>query len=182
MMYMRRALLFATVLFAASATAQQAPDQAERYESARVDGAGQLHIVTSDGREILPPKEGDQVGFDEKVSISPDRKAVAWTPLFPNCCTSYPIPHYLVLYSGGKSIKLDGSGLPVWQWRFLAGGTQIAFEQETVHGGWGVHYELHEVGSGKLLAEYDPHVNSNEQVDDKESDRPDWVIAMGQVR
>jgi hypothetical protein len=178
---MRTALLLLAILSAVIVAAQQPSSNAERYESVRVDDAGQLHILTMDGREIVPPKEGDQVGF-ENALISPDKKTVGWTALYPNCCTSYPIPLYLVLYSGGKVTKLEGSGLPVWQWRFLSGGKEIGFEQETVHGGWGVHYELHDVSSGKLLAEYDPHTGVNEQVDDKESDRPDWVRAVGQVR
>jgi hypothetical protein len=156
---MKRVLVILVMALSLRATAQQSPSVGDRYESAVVDAKGQLRIATADGREILPAKEGDQVGF-ESVLISPDKKAVGWTALFPNCCTSYPIPLYLVLYSGGKVTKLEGSGLPVWQWRFLSGGKEVAFEQETVHGGWGVH----------------------EQVDDKESDRPDWVKAMGQVR
>ncbi len=169
------------LLLAVIVAAQQPSSNAERYESVRVDDAGQLHILTTGGREIIPRKDGDQVGFED-AAVSPDKKAVAWKALFPNCCTSYPIPVYMVLYSGGRFTKLTGSGLPIWQWRFLSEGTQIAFEQETVHGGWGVHYELHDVSSGKLLAEYDPHTGVNEQVDDKESDRPDWVKAMGEVR
>ena len=37
-----------------------------------------------------------------------------------------------------------------------AGGKQVAFEQETVHGGMGIHYELRDVATGNLIAAFDP--------------------------
>src|SRR5262249_166278 len=85
------------VLLVASASAG-----AETYVEARIDGNGQLRLVTAGGKVIHPkrlpdrPNVGDQVGFD-KVAISPDGRVVGWLALYPNCCTSYPIPLALVL-------------------------------------------------------------------------------------
>ena len=130
---------------------------ADTYVRASVDETGQLRILTSDARAIVLQKEPEQVGFD-KVTISEDGRSVGWVALYPNCCTSYPIPLKLMIYSGGDLREFSGVGLPVWQWHFTAGGKQVAFEQETVHGGLGIHYELREVATGRLIVEYGPTV------------------------
>jgi len=142
----------------------------ESYETVQVDQQGQLQIVTKDGKTITPRKARDQVGFD-MPAISPDSKSVGWLALYPNASTSYPIPLELVIYTNGKARTYKGSGLPVWHWRFEAEGKQVAFEQETVHGGIGVHYELRDVASGRLIAEYNPASGSA-------SRQPQWVVDL----
>jgi hypothetical protein len=149
---------------------------AETYVRAVVDWGGQVHILTKDRREILPKKEPEQVGF-EIARISPDGRAVGWLALYPNCCTSYPIPLKLVIYASGKLRTFTGSGLPVWRWCFQAGGKQVAFEQETVHGGIGVHYELRDVSTGRLVAWYDPEPNSGSI-----GHPPKWVAELDSKR
>ena len=148
---MKRLVLLSIVSLALAACgiAQQppVPRRDVLFASAEVDTQGQLHIHTTDGKEITPAKDPTQVGFD-KPAVSPDKHAVAWLALYPNCCTSYPIPLNLVMYSGGKVSRFAGHGLPIWKWCFLEGGKKIAFEQETVHGNMGVHYELHDVENG----------------------------------
>ena len=145
----------AVVLVAACAAAE------ETYEEVSVDPAGVLRIVTSEGRTIAPEPEQDQVGYSQ-VLIAPDRRAIGWLALFPNCCTSYPIPLKLVLYAGeGRSQVFTGNGLPVWRWAFSEDARRVAFRQQTVHGGSGLHYELREVSSGRLIAEYDPDTTSS---------------------
>jgi hypothetical protein len=136
-------------------TAPLAGQAFETYDTVLVDPSGDLHIVTRDCRQIAPPKDSDQVGFD-KAAISPDRLAVGWLALFPNCCTSYPIPLKLVVYSSGRVYTFVGTGLPVWRWRFDTN-TQVAFYQEMVHGGIGEHYELRDIMTGRLLAQYEPY-------------------------
>jgi hypothetical protein len=128
---------------------------AETFVRASIDPDGQLRILTQNLREITPRRDKDQVGFQMAV-ISPDRHTVGWLAMYPNCCTSYPIPLKLMIYADGKAHDFTGNGLPVWRWRFLSSGKQVAYEQETVHGGLGVHYELRDVATGRLAAEYDP--------------------------
>jgi len=130
---------------------------ADTYVRTSVDERGQLRIFTSDAEAIVLQKEPEQVGFDNVV-ISEDGRSVGWLALYPNCCTSYPIPLKLMIYSGGNLREFTGVGLPVWRWHFTAGGKQVAFEQETVHGGLGIHYELREVATGRLIAEYGPTI------------------------
>lgn len=153
---------------------------ADRYTNASVDEAGSLRIVTGDGRAIVLKKEPEQVDFDQ-VAISPDGRSVGWLARYPNGATSYPIPLKLVVYSSGRLRAYTGSNLPVWQWHFTAGGKQIAFEQETVHGGLGVHYELHDVASGRLVAQYSPMVGPDGQPEPNQK-APGWVLELDAKR
>ena len=133
-----------------------ASQAAEMYDTVLVDASGNLQILTRDGRQIAAPRDSDQVGFD-KAAISPNRLAVGWLALFPNCCTSYPIPLRLVVYIHGRVYTFVGTGLPVWRWRFDSTSTQVAYYQETVHGGMGEHYELRDIATGRLVAQFEPH-------------------------
>lgn len=158
-------------------TVPVAPDSAsfalDLYLRASIDETGQLRIVTKDGREIVPKKEPDQVGFDQ-VMVSTDGLSVGWVALYPNCCTSYPIPLKLMIYSSGTLRTFTGRGLPLWRWRFQAESRQVAFQQETVHGGLGIHYEVRDVATGSLVAEYDPpYDRDNKPV--VERSLPKWV-------
>jgi hypothetical protein len=153
---------------------------ADRYMNASVDQGGALRIVTGDGRVIVLPKEPEQVDCD-LVAISSDGRSVGWLARYPNGSTSYPIPLKLVVYSGSKLRTYAGNELPVWRWHFTAGGKQIAFEQETVHGGRGVHYELREVASGRLLAEYSPIAGPDDQPDPNQR-TPKWVSELDAKR
>jgi len=98
--------------------------------------------------------------------LSDDATTVGWLALYPNCCTSYPIPLALVIYRNGHVLRRFKNSMAIWHWQFEAGGRQVAFEQETVHGHLSVHYELHDIASGRLLADYDG---------DPRPDAPDWV-------
>ena len=132
---------------------------ADKYTAASVDDSGRLHIQTSDGRSIFLRKQRDQEGFDS-IAISADGRAVGWVNLYPNCCTSYPIPLKLAVYMNGKLRTFTGSELPIRQWHFTPDGNHVAFEQETVHGESGVHYELRDIVSGRLVSEYNPPIDS----------------------
>ncbi|HKE86091.1 MAG TPA: hypothetical protein VKB50_20165 [Vicinamibacterales bacterium] len=149
---------------------------AERYVRATVGEDGQLRIATAAGRTIEPIKETDQVRF-AKPEIAPGGGAVGWLAEYANCCTSYPIALKLMIRSGDRVRAFAGNGLPIWQWGFQSGGSQFAFHQETVHGGLGVHYELRDVASGRLIARYDPAVGADNQVLPSQN-VPAWVAEL----
>jgi hypothetical protein len=144
---------------------------ADLYVETVIDPSGQLHITTKRKREIVPRKETEQVSFDN-AQISPDGRAVGWLALYPNCCTSYPIPLKLVILVNGRQRTFTGSGLPIGRWCFWAEGKQVAFEQETVHGGMGVHYELRDIETGELADKYDPDANPTV------TKPPRWVVVL----
>lgn len=150
---------------------------AETYVRATIDQDGQLRILTADGRNIEAKREGEQIGF-ANPQISPDGSAVGWLAEYPNCCTSYAIPLKLVILTNDGVRTFTGTGLPVWRWKFQAGGAHVAFRQETVHSGRNVHCELREVASGRLLAEYDPPVGPDNQPLAAAQDVPRWVAEL----
>jgi hypothetical protein len=168
----RAAAVAASLLATLSATTA-AEAAGRRYVSASVDGSGNLRIVDSGKRATLVKKERDQVGFDQ-IRIAKGGRAIGWLALFPNCCTSYPIPLALVVESGGRRHRFTGIGVPVFQWRFMNGGSRVAFQQETVHGGFSIHYEMRDVGSGRRLAQWEPTYGSDNRVE-AEQHPPPWV-------
>src|SRR5438045_2709189 len=140
---------------------------AQTYSRAEADSYGRVHIVTSTGREIRPAPDSGQAGVD-RVAISPDGRAVGWLVLFPNCCTSYPIPLKLAVLVAGKRRTISGNGLPVWEWKFSEDGRYVAIRQAPVHGDAPQHYELRDVRSGRL-------VDSFEAGSKRRRSPPPWV-------
>src|SRR5690606_25561681 len=120
---------------------RQAPAASpETYESADIDGDGNLRILTSERRTIIVAKGGSpkasesfgrQTAFGQPV-LSDDRRAVGAQAMFGNCCTSYDIPLQLVIHSGGKTHRFGG-GLAIFDWHFADGGRRVAFSQQSVH-------------------------------------------------
>ena len=128
---------------------------AQTYAGVRATVDRQLVIRTMDGRETRLAPKGEQVGF-LKPQLSSDRTAVAWLTEHGNCCTSYSIPRTLVVLAGGTTHRFEGNGVPIWRFRFEADGKQIAFQQETTHGGLGVRYELRDIRTERLIDDYEP--------------------------
>jgi hypothetical protein len=67
-----------------------------------------LRIVTESRRTITIDKPKEAEGFDS-IQISGDRRHVGWLEEWPNCCTSYPIPRKLVIYSNGRKRAYVGA-------------------------------------------------------------------------
>jgi hypothetical protein len=155
----RASLVWAALAFALQALSAQSQTLApESYQAASVTPDTTLRIVTEQGRSIAIRPDTGQVGFD-RPAVAPNHRAVGWLALYPNeCCTTYPIALALVIYANGRPQSFTGNGLSFARWRFEADGAQVSFRQETVHGGMGIYYELHDVATGKLLAAYDPDV------------------------
>ena len=138
---------------------------ASHYQKTTIDSQTRLWILDANAAQHAPKKLPDQTGFST-AAISADRTTVGWLALYPNCCTSYPVPLVLVIYRDGKVLRTFKNSMAIWAWHFEAGGRQVAFEQESVHGHHGVHYELHDIDSGRLLGRYDG---------DPKPDAPRWV-------
>jgi len=181
-LFYARASAFVAVLVAllgASAWRLSAGTE-EIYASAAIDDQGQLRIVTKDGREILPKKEDKQVGFI-RPRVSDDGRSVGWLAEFPNSSTSYPIPLKLMILTNGRMRAFTGAGLPIWRWAFREGGRRFAFEQETVHGGSGIHYELRDVATGRLIEEYSPAYGRDLQLIPNQR-APRWVDELNALK
>jgi hypothetical protein len=142
-----------------------------------VGGDGRITVVTEDGRRVAPAADREQVGA-EQAAVAPDHESVGWLALYPNCCTTYPLPLKLMVLRNGRVRALKGeAGEPIWQWRFQDGGRRVAFKEETPHGEMGVHYELWDVAGGRRVAEYTPKYDENGRVSAR-PDEPEWVRAL----
>jgi len=148
---------------------------ADTYLGATADTSGVVRIRREHGRPIVIGKDLEQVGA-EQIAVSKDGRSVGWLALYPNCCTSYPIPLKLVIYTDGRRRVFEVNGLPIWRWQFSADGARVAFEQETAHGGLGIHYELRDVASGRLVERYDPSEHAADE--GPPPDMPAWVKAL----
>jgi len=149
---------------------------AQRYVSASVDAEGHLQVTTGDGRSVIIAKEAEQVGF-EQIAINADGSAVGWVGVRRNCCTSYPVPTRLFVDVAGEQRLFRGIDRPVWKWRFMDSGRHVAFHQAPIHGGGGAHYELRDIASGALVAEWAPAVGPNNLALENQTP-PAWVTEL----
>ena len=134
------------LVVAAHASAAQAT-----FRRADVDSAGQLRIMLSNDRVIRPSKDSGQVGV-EQVALSRDHRTVGWAALYPNCCTSYPIPLELVLLRSTGARTVIRGDLPVWQWGFAADGKSVVIREAPVHGAAPAVYERRDIRTGHVIA------------------------------
>jgi hypothetical protein len=168
------------------ATAQE--QRGEVYTAASVGNDGDLHITTTNGREIVVARSDDkrsveaqQAHFEGPV-LSSDRRAVGSRAFYANCCTSYEIPLALVVYADGRAHRLTGSGLPIFLWHFADDGTMVAFGQEPVHFGCSVHYELREIRSERLIDSADVPEPCGEEPNPQPVTVPEWVTRLEQAQ
>ncbi len=145
---------------------------ADVYVETVIDPSGQLHITTKHRREIVPKKDRGQASFKE-VQISPDGRAVGWLAMYNDSGAADPLPLKLVILLNGEQQPYTGTGLPILNWCFWAGGREVAFKQGGLHGEMGLHYELHDVATGQLSDKYDPDANP-----DSVTKPPRWVVVL----
>jgi hypothetical protein len=152
----------------------------EIYESVSVHPTtANLQVVVRGGRMFAVPAARTEMGFHD-IKLSPTGAAFGWVGSQSNAgATSYDIPTHLHLYWQGQLRTFKGIGLPVWDWAFLDNGRRFAFHQETVHGGIGIRYELHDVESGRLIEVYQPEFDEEFKLKKPE---PAWVRQLSDQR
>jgi hypothetical protein len=129
------------------------------YKNAIVsEDQASLVLTTSDGSQFAAPGFAEQVAF-ARPRISPDGRSVGWLALYPNCCTSYPIPLKLVVLDESKHLHtFEGIKLAIFNWCFLPGSNAVAYSQTVVHGSNFQHFERRAIVDGRLLGAYEfPH-------------------------
>jgi hypothetical protein len=149
------------------------------YKSAVVAEEDQstLTITAADGSSFAAPAFIDQVGF-EKARVSPDGKYVGWLALYPNCCTSYPIPLKLVVLDEARRLHtFVGIELAIIRWCLLPGSASVAYMQTILHGTSFEHFEWRAIADGKLLGEYEYPDDDEEQAVARRH-APSWVSCI----
>jgi hypothetical protein len=160
-------LFLATVCLASNAQ----HSTANSITTVRIGSDKRVHITYSGGKEFIAPRETDQIDCTSP-KIAADKRTAGWLVLkHPDCCVNYPIPLSLVIYRNRNVVeRISGEPL-IWDWRFLKGGSEVAVAIGPQHGETGVHFELHDVRSGRLLDEWGGHT--------KESP-PAWISGLKQ--
>ena len=123
----------------------------------------QVHVSQREGEEFVAPVELEQVDLS-LPRVADDHRTAGWLADFDNCCTSYPIPLMLVIYRDGRVIQHFRPGQSIWDWQFLKAGKQVAFWIGPTHGTYTPHFELHDIRSGRLLAQWDGHMKDKHPV------------------
>jgi hypothetical protein len=118
---------------------------------------GGVHVLLSDGTEFQAPKEKGQMACSSPA-VSEDTLAAGWLVEQITCCQPYPIPTLLVIYRPGKRLIHFGGEALIGDWRFLEGGTRVAFYSNSPHGDNAPHYELRDVETGRLIGKWDGHL------------------------
>ena len=134
------------------------------------DKNSDVHIVMNNGKEELVPHQRDQTGIED-AKISPDGRTAGWLVLHPvSDDTEGQFAGSLVIWRGGRIIRIFDTGPTYWSWAFAHGGDQVAYHSGPLHEGPSSHCELRDVNTGRLLASWDGDL--------QKADRPEWTKAL----
>ena len=150
-------LICASGFFVTSPTAFAQSKKVNAIVKVYIDSTNVRHIVQSNGRDVEVPKEEGEVDFSSPVTAD-DKQSVGWL-VYYDCCASYPTAGMLVIYRPERPLLRLRTGMMICAWHFVAGGKQVAFYTNTVHGDFGPHYELHDVRTGRLVKKLDGHLD-----------------------
>ena len=151
-------LRIAVVALALVAAATSPLRAQERYVHAEQNSGHDLVITTSTGRRIVVPKsdtpldDAVQVGFSE-IAVSRDGGAVGWLAEYPNCCTSYPIPRVVEVFTAGTRHTFQAAIVPFY-WCFVDGSARVRASSSTVHGPQHQIFEMWDVSTGAKLGTF----------------------------
>ena len=124
---------------------------------ARSDDRTKLVIMSEDGLRSSAPPLYDQVEFDRPL-VSPNGSYVGWLALFPNCCTSYPVPMMLVVMDEKRRLQTFTGTQAIFSWCFLPDSGSVAYMQAALHFSNEKHFERRSLRDGRLISQYNyPH-------------------------
>lgn len=133
------------------------------------DKAGRVHVVAPSGREQVVPGEPNQIGI-ESAQTARDAQTVGWLVDYADPDSTSPDAAKLVVFRSGRIIRRFETDQVFWSWAFFSQGRQVAYHVGPTHGEQSSHCELHDVESGRRLADW------NGDLDD--SKRPEWVRVL----
>jgi hypothetical protein len=105
----------------------------------------------------LPADKG-QVSC-EALKVAEDKVTSGWLLDFENDGTASPVAMTLVVFPDKKVLRRFGDLDIIEDWRFWAGGKQVALVTNALHGGGRARYELHDVEKGTLVGKRDGALN-----------------------
>jgi hypothetical protein len=131
-----------------------------------------VHIVYSNGTDVVAPKEKDQPA-STSPAVAEDQRTVGWLAEYPVGGQSYPGPTTLVIYRDKRIItRIEASVGIIWDWKFFDKGKQVGFTEGVTHGTLiPEDYRLYDVATGNLIQRVE---TANEQ-------SPKWAKELVRV-
>ena len=112
---------------------------------------GVVLITHSDGTTFRPPKEDYQASCADP-QVSDDNRAAGWLVEYYTPSAAYPIVQTLVIYRPGKPLRRFSGEPVIWNWQFVAGGSQVAYCENSLHPGTSPPYcELRDIETGRRI-------------------------------
>jgi hypothetical protein len=145
--------------------AQAQPATVERSMVGRDD---RMHIAYSDGKLLRIAKEEGQMTCSSPM-VAADKRTVGWLVDYEYCCTSYPIPLMLVIFRSGKIVERLLPGMAIEAWSFWAGGKQVAFKTNTLHGDLAPYYQLRDIETHAVVGQWEGHLTAS---------APEWARSL----
>ena len=130
------------------------------------DAQGAAQVITAGGRRATVTKEADQTGIDS-IQISEDGQTAGWLVEFHDPGVSYPIAGKLVIWRSGRIVQRFTPVQSFYSWAFQAQAKQVAYHFGPLHGEQSSHCELHDIKTGRRLAQWDGDLDADK--------RPAWT-------
>ena len=133
-----------------------------------VSGPNKTVVITfSDGTTFRPPKVDYQASCTDP-QLSDDHQAAGWLVESFNPSTTYPIAFGLIIFTPGKPLRAFSADPVFWAWKFVAGGKQVAYCENSLHpfGNSPPHCALRDVATGRIID------------DTRRSDHPEWMAGL----
>jgi hypothetical protein len=140
-----------------------------RPVSVTPDSFGAALITLAHRKVTHVPKELGQTGIRDALMAS-DGRSAGWLVDFPVEGVSDGVPETLVIWRDGKVTRRFKTEQAFYSWAFLSRGAQVAFHTGPLHGEQSSHCELHDVKTGRRLAEWDGDLESD--------NKPAWVAGL----
>jgi hypothetical protein len=166
--------IFGTALcFACLAVGTAAFAQPATVVRAYGDEHGAIHVIYSDRKEKIIPKQRGTVGVED-VKIASDGQTVGWILDWPDPDTNRELPGTLVIWRQGKIVRRISPGPGVFYgWCFWQSNSQVGFSFGPTHGPYaGTVYQLRGISTGAVVE------NFSFDDDTDPAKAPRWVEAV----
>jgi len=126
--------------------------------------------ITDRGRIVTVPQMASQTGI-EAVHIAADGRTAGWLADFKDPDSENPYAGELVIWRGGRVIRVFLSEQSFYSWSFNENATLVAYHTGPRHGETVPHCELHDIKTGRQLAQWDGDL-------DDPIARPSWAAHL----
>ena len=126
--------------------------------------------ITDRGRIVTVPRMASQTGI-EGVQVAADGRTAGWLADFKDPDSENPYAGGRVIWRGGRVIRVFHSEQSFYSWSFNENATLVAYHTGPRHGEAIPHCELHDIKTGRQVAQWDGDL-------DDPIARPSWAAHL----